>query len=319
MALLDELPGIMMPVSKVADALRDLWRPDPGSGTESTKFRAVQTNLILHFGLEASETEAQGVLDLALEFAQRYPCRLICLCPSLEDHDHLMRGKLFSQCYLAGGARHPVCCEALMLGYSPEESEFLEHQVSIWLESDLPTYHWFHRVPAHRIRESYMPFLKMVRRVVFDSSLEGYAHEELSWPCPRGARDLAGARLLHVRQSLAQFLSSYSPRILTEGLHSLNVRHGQGLAGEAENLMRWAKNRLVAAGAAETFSAEVSKQTDGLRMEWLFEGSTNFLVELNNELCTGRIRANFGTGATDYPLHIKKVSSQLSLAEALFF
>jgi hypothetical protein len=319
MTLLDKLPGILMPVSDVPDALRELWKSDPDSGTGPTKFRAVQTNLILHFGLDTSETEAQGILGRALEFAQRYPCRLICLCPSRKDDAHLMRGKLFSQCYLSGGARHPVCCEALMLGYSPEESKFLEHQVSIWLESDLPTYHWFHRVPAHRIRESYMPFLKMVRRVTFDSSLEGHAYEEISWPCPRGARDLAEARLLHVRQSLGQFLSSYSVEMLTQGLHSITINHASGLAGEAGSLARWAKKCLVLAGTAETLTTEIFEKADGFCMEWAFEGSSNLLMELNNELCAGRIRADFGPGPVDYPLHMKKVSSQLTLAEALFF
>ena len=43
-----------------------------------------------------------------------------------------------------------------MLGYTPDDAEFLEHQISVWLESDLPTYHWFHRVPEERILRSYL-------------------------------------------------------------------------------------------------------------------------------------------------------------------
>lgn len=319
MTLLDKLPGVVMPVSEVPDALRELWKSDSDVNTGPTKFRAVQTNLILHFGLETSETEAKGILDRALKFAQRYPCRLICLCPSLEDGASLMRGKLFSQCYLSGDASHPVCCEALMLGYSPEESKFLEHQVSIWLESDLPTYHWFHRVPVHRIHESYMPFLKMVQRVTFDSSLEGHAYEEISWPCPRGARDLAEARLLHVRQSLGQFLSSYTIEMLFQDLQSITIKHAVGLAGEAGSLARWVKNCFEGACPTKSLSIKISEQPDGFCMKWVFNGSSKFLMELNHELCVGRIRANFGQGPVDYPLHMKKVSSQLILAEALFF
>ena len=164
-----------------------------------------------------------------------------------------------------------------------------------------------------------MPFLKMVRRVTFDSSLEGHAYEEISWHCPRGARDLAEARLLHVRQSLGQFLSSYSVEILTQGLRSITINHASGLAGEAGSLARWAKDCLIVAGAVETLTTEIFEQADGFCMEWSYEGPSNLLMELNNELCTGRIRADFGPGPVVYPLHMKKVSSQLTLAEALFF
>ena len=131
MALLDKMPGVGMPVSEVPRALRELWKTDEGESP--TKFRAVQSNLILHFGLEATESEAKVVLDRALDFARRYPSRLICLCPFRDVDEQLMRGKLFSQCYLAGGSKHPVCCEALMLGYTPDDAEFLEHQIELQL------------------------------------------------------------------------------------------------------------------------------------------------------------------------------------------
>ena len=64
MALLDKMPGVGMPVSEVPRALRELWKTDEGESP--TKFRAVQSNLILHFGLEATESEAKVVLDRAL-------------------------------------------------------------------------------------------------------------------------------------------------------------------------------------------------------------------------------------------------------------
>jgi len=319
MALLDSLPGVMMPVSEVPEALRDLWRSAPGVDEGPNKFRAIQSNLILHFGLETSGAEAKEALNRALEFAQRYPCRVICLCPTCEDGEHPMRGKLFSQCFLAGGAKHPVCCEALMLGYNPDDSAFLEHQVSIWLESDLPTYQWFHRVPPVRITESYLPFLKMIRRVTYDSSLDGFNYDKVSWPCPRGGRDMANARLLHVRQCLGQFLSAYPASVLTLGLSQISICHCKALSGEAYNFSLWLRECLIDAGAAEEISAGVSLAQAGFSVEWHFKGDQSFLMELNDELTTGCIRADFGAGPTEFPLHLKKVSPQLALAEALFF
>ena len=316
MALLDQMPGVAMPVSEVSGALRELWTTDEGEAP--TKFRAVQSNLILHFGLATTDSEAKGVLDRALEFARRYPCRLVCLCPSEDAGGGLMRGKLFSQCYLAGRAKHPVCCEALMLGYAPDDAEFLEHQVSVWLESDLPTYHWFHRVPPERILHSYMPFLKMVRRAAYDSSLEGHGYPDVQWPCPRGARDLADARLLHVRQCLGQFLSSYPVEQLTEGLESCVTLHGPGLDGEARSLSGWVQDALADTGASPEVQV-ASQEEAGLQMQWKFAGGKHFDMGMDPTLASCRIRANFGGAPTDFPLQMKPPSSQLTLAEALFF
>jgi len=316
MALLDKMPGVQMPVSEVPRALRNLWKSD--AGESPTKFRAVQSNLILHFGLETTESEAKAVLERALEFARRYPCRLICLCPFQQVGEPLMRGKLFSQCYLAGGSRHPICCEALMLGYTPDDAEFLEHQVSVWLESDLPTYHWFHRVPQERILRSYLPFLKMVRRAAFDSSVEGHAYPGVEWPCPRGARDLADARLLHVRQSVGQFLGSYPVEGLIQGMVACRIGHGPGLSGEAMEFAAWVRDALTDAGLA-SMEPEVESQDAGFRMVWAYEDKRFLNLELDNALASGSIQADFGGGAVDYPLHLKVVSPQLTLAEALFF
>jgi len=51
-----------------------------------------------------------------------------------------------------------------MLGYPIHTPGFLENQVMIWLENDLPVYHWLHRVPARRIEEIYLPYLKLCTR-----------------------------------------------------------------------------------------------------------------------------------------------------------
>ena len=205
-----------------------------------------------------------------------------------------------------------------MLGYTPEDAEFLEHQISVWLESDLPTYHWFHRVPEERILRSYLPFLKMVRRVTYDSSIEGHNFSGIDWPCPRGARDLADARLLHVRQSVGQFLSSYPVDLLLQNLESFTINHTPSLSGEAIELANWVLSTLIDAGV-NGLDSNV-KDTDGdFRMDWTYSDGKFLSINLDNNLASGWIQADFGSGQVDYPLHLKKISPQLTLAEALFF
>ena len=66
------------------------------------------------------------------------------------------------------------CCEALILGFSSEDNGFLFNQVSVWLESDLPIYHWFSEVRAERVVKYFDHLLKRVHRIVFDSNIESY-------------------------------------------------------------------------------------------------------------------------------------------------
>ena len=129
-----------------------------------------------------------------------------------------MTAKLFSQCYIGSSHREMCCCEALLLSYQPEGSGFLSNQVSTWLESDLPTYHWFSGVPSHRISGYFTNLLAGVRRCVYDSSVEPEDVSSLDWPQPQRVYDLAKARILPVRQSIGQYLSGYNQR---DALHRL--------------------------------------------------------------------------------------------------
>jgi hypothetical protein len=326
MSLLDSLPGLEMPVSEVPGALKDLWSQTEHGENQAQpgeNYRAVQSNLILHLGLKTSDQEAREVLEQALKFAERYPCRIICLCPFESSGEQLLRGKLFSQCSLSGGGGHPVCSEALMLGYSLDDSEFLEHQVSIWLESDLPTYHWFHRLPADRIQECYMPFLKMVTRVTYDSSLEGTGDMcKINWPCPRGARDLAETRLLHVRQGLGQLLSGFPIETLVVQLSEIKILYGSEMSGEARGLAKWLQDCLRCAEKEEEVSIvrEQSEAMSGLDCRWTYSGMGKSIhMKFSKDLCQGEVEINLGRGARIYPLRLKKPTKELTLAEALFF
>lgn len=245
MSLLQSLPGIATPVSDVTKALAQMWQSDATAGTAApSEFRASQMNLVLHFGLSTSDAEGLATFEKAVAFSQRYPCRVIVLCPTDEqsaNSGELLQGKLYSQCFIGTGHGEMSCCEALMLGYRPSESRFLEDQVSIWLESDLPTYHWFHRVSSERIESQYIGFAKTCRRVIYDSGIDGYTLHNLPWPRAEILHDLAWARLLPLRQSLGQFLSAFEPALLVESLSEIVISYASGKQGEAENLLHWQK------------------------------------------------------------------------------
>ena len=329
MSLLDNLPGVGMPVSEVPQALRELWSQTEHGEKDgigiAQNYRAVQSNLILHFGLKTTGEDARYVLDQALVFAQTYPCRIICLCPFERGGEQLLRGKLYSQCSLSGGGGHPVCSEALMLGYPLEDSAFLEHQVSVWLESDLPTYHWFHKLPAKRIEACYLPFLKMVTRATYDSSLEGSDDlAGIDWPCPRGAKDLAEARLLHVRQGLGQLLSGFPAEQLVENLAEVKILHGNQMFGEARGLENWIRACLECSGkdTAIQWTREPSDALEGLDCRWTYSDKRmgkSIHIKFSKDLCQGDVAMNLGRGPIVHPIRLKKPSHSLVLAEALFF
>ncbi|MGB0744843.1 MAG: glucose-6-phosphate dehydrogenase assembly protein OpcA, partial [Opitutales bacterium] len=251
--LLDVLPGIDMPVSEVARRLDTMWQGDAdGSPSE---FRASQMNVVLHFGWEVSEEEALERFSALIEFSQRYPSRIIVLCPSKSIRDGSMKAKLFSQCYIGDSHREMCCCEALILGYQPDDCGFLGNQVSVWLESDLPTYHWFNRVPAERIEAYGNDLLVGVRRSIYDSSIEPEDFAGIKWPVPDRVADLAAARLLPVRQAIGQFLSAYSIEQLCHGLQAVRIRHAATKSGEGYRLQQWIKECLGVCPKCEDCSA----------------------------------------------------------------
>ena len=172
--LFNKIPGVTMPVPEVRKQLAAMWREEEGPREKSlSNAHALQMNSVIHFGLETSEEEAGHIFEVAIEFSQRYPCRIIVLCPEKPTGEEIgLDAKLFSQCYLGKGLNDRCCCEALVLGYGTNEAIFLEHQLSVWLASDLPVYHWLHRVPADGIVRHYLDDLFKARRIVFDSAID---------------------------------------------------------------------------------------------------------------------------------------------------
>ena len=248
-----------------------------------------------------------------------------------------MRAKLFSQCYIGDSHREMCCCEALILGYQPDNCGYLGNQVSVWLESDLPTYHWFNRVPADRIRGYFDNLLVGVRRSIYDSSIEPSELTALDWPEPGRVRDLAEARLLPVRQAIGQFLSGYAMHQLCRGLESVTITHAASMGGEGRRLMEWIRGCLADCGgcgglnsgcvvgktcaalqadyAVERCDGEDCLLTfelryeDDRRLRWKMLGGGRF----------GRVEASLGKGEEEHHIRIKPLGPAQMIAEALLF
>lgn len=333
--LIDELPGVPMPVADVTTSLQTMWQG--GEAGSPSEFRASQMNVVLHFGWEVSGDEARERFGALIEFAQRYPSRIIVLCPARSISDGSMAAKLFTQCYIGESHREMCCCEALMLSYQPDDCGFLGNQVSVWLESDLPTYHWFNRVPAERIQGYFENLLVGVRRCIYDSSIEPEEYDRLEWPDPERVGDLAEARLLPVRQGIGQFLSGYEIEKLCHGLKSMRIRHASHMKGEGRRLMEWIRACLGDCGKCKDpsspcfakgtcsalqadFNIGVCDSPDCLlsfELEYDDERYVRWKMLKGGNL--GLIEASLGKGEESHATRVKALGAGQTIAEALLF
>lgn len=321
------LPGLEIPLADVQSALARMWESPAVPGQEPAEFRASQMNLIIHLGRDATADDALKAFEGALRFARRYPCRIILLCPEHKQRsDAVMTLKVFAECYVGKTRRDRSCCEALLLAYPGSGQDFLENQVSILLENDLPTYYWFHRFSEARNAGRYLSFLKVCKRIVYDSGLETPEVDEVEWPNPNRVRDLVDARLLPVRQSIGQFLSSFDPEGLARDLQTLELRHTAPRAAEARVLAAWFRERLIAC-AGENAGESVPE----VRLASAAEGAFPFALrceygdgryfcwQADFEAGAGEIRARLDRGETVLPLSVRLLSLDRELAEAFFF
>lgn len=320
--LIDHLPGVPMSFSRVTETLQHMWEDqtgDPAGG-----IRASQMNVILHFGLQTEPAEARRLFDGLVAFAQIHPCRLILLCPlTPEDAPPQLEGKLFSQCFVGENLREMCCCEALALGYPAEQRNFLEDHVSLWLENDLPVYHWFHRVPPEQIHYKYRAFLQRSRKILFDSEIEGEAYGRLEIPEGSSGSDLVYARNLPFRQHIGQFLSQIEPAVLAEGLSEIEVRYSGKRERAALDLCRWQQGAVVGCGLEKgVFRVRVHADDsleDGFHIRWNYSSEKEFLWEYSFPGQTGRIQFQAETFRIDHAQHIEPLPMHHVIAEALFF
>lgn len=324
--LIDVLPGVDLPVCEVTSRLATMW--ESGATGTQQDFRASQMNVVLHFGLDVTAEEARERFDALIRFAQRYPSRIIVLCPTRVDLKGAMASKLFSQCYIGDSHREMCCCEALLLQYNPEDFGYLANQVSIWTEEDLPTYHWFSGVPAKRIETYFDDLLIGVRRCVFDSSVESEDLSQLSWPNRNRVKDLAKARLLPARQAIGQYMSGYGIESLCEGLKAVQVRHSASTSGEGRGLLEWVQACFAECdGCPEcqslkaVFSVTESAAADpcSLELEFAYNDDRYLKCRKFKDGSRGEIAASLGKGEDVICTRVKPLAAEQALAEAFFF
>lgn len=316
----DVLPGVMLPVREVTSRLASMWEVDDPD--YPLTFHASQMNVVLHFGLNSVSEAACERFDALVRFAQRYPCRIIVLCPSDTDLGNAMESKLFSQCYIGKSHREMCCCEALILRYNPLGSEYLFNQVSTWLEGDLPTYYWFSDSSPEQVTENLEAMFKLgVRRCVFDQSNEAVVAE---WSESYPVVDLAEASLLPVQQIIGQFLSRYAIDCICKGLQTVRVSHA-GSLGEGKSLLKWVKSCLSDCDKSAVLKPgfSVGEMDSGskysLEMEFTYDNGNYFMFRRFEDGLQCELKASFGRDDELVCVPLKPLSQEYILAEAFFF
>lgn len=323
-AVFDALPGLEVSVGEMRRTLEHLWDGEGGAQGAPSEFRASQLNLILHFGLPTAPEEAVAQFDLALQFAQSHPCRVIALVPLADTAPEApMRAKLYSQCFVGSAGRDMNCTEALLLAYPQETRGFVADQVSTFLDPDLPVYYWAHHFSTCRKIADYGPILHAAKRFVFDSALVPAEALTFPWPKPETVRDLAAARLLHIRQLLGQHLAGIEPARLAEGLDRVVARGTPGLCQEARALGAWARDALVRCGAAPDLggTGEPLPAADNglLELEFHYHNGRYFRWRADFGIAAAGFDADFGRGRELHCAPVKLATPVIALGEALLF
>ncbi len=244
-ALFDALPGHEVPVGGIGAGFKRLW-----AGTPAEEGRAMQLNLVLHFGMLTAPDDAVRQFRTTVEFAHRYPCRVVVLCPEREPRGQDdFRAKIYGECFLGKSGRDTRCCEFVILAYPAGSHDYLQNQVSVCLSTDLPIYYWAHRFSSNARLAAYRYLLTRSRRVLFDSAVVPPDAFSFPWPNAAAVRDLAYTRTRPLRQVIGQFLSRYAPADIVAGLRRVELRHRADLAAEAAAMSGWVRKGLARCGA----------------------------------------------------------------------
>jgi len=324
--LFDALPGLEVPVGAIAKSLASLWDDAASSGKPAPTVedsRATQINLVLHLGLNTTFEDAKTQFETAAHFAMRYPSRVVVLCPLQEDDKSTtMRAKVYGECAIGKSKQDKRCCEFVILSYPRSFRQYLESEVSICISSDLPLYYWPHRFSANANLADYRYLLTKAKRILIDSSTSPREALSYPWPKPEAVRDLASARLLHVRQAIGQFLSRYSPQTLTDNLTGVSVEHGEKLMAEGYALLAWAKDRILACGSNQAeFSVKERAHAPELflSLRFTYSNSQSFVWTADLKIGHSHFEAAFKTAKTSLDAAAKLLKPEDSLSEAMFF
>jgi hypothetical protein len=328
-SIFDVLPGIEVPVGSIAHRLAEIWTDNAAGGRpapEADDAKATQVNVVLHLGLNTTPEDATRQFEIVLKFSQRYPSRVVVLCPLLADvPEPQMRAKIFGECFLGKSKSDKRCVEFVLLSYSRSARPYLENQVSISLSTDLPLYYWAHRFSASGRLADYRYLLGRANRVLLDSAIAPPDALTYPWPNPSATRDLVYSRLLPVRQSIGQFLAAYTPSRLIDGLRAVTVTHAESLAAEGRVALGWLRRRLGACGAPDEeveWKALPFKPGDrgSLGVSFMYADAARFF-RWNGTLTSGDalFEADLGSGRTRLSAAVSLLPPESALSEAMFF
>jgi hypothetical protein len=324
--IFNALPGLEVPVGSISKSVDRMWAETASSGrpapaTEDVK--ATQVNFVLHLGYRTTSEDALAQFQTVLRFAERYPSRVVVLCPLKPDSGVTeMRAKVYGECFLGKSKGDTRCVEFVILSYPPAARARLEDQVSICLSTDLPLYYWAHGFSDSSRLADYTYLLTRAKRVLIDSSIAPADALTYPWPEPSALRDLVYSRLLPVRQTVGQFLARYSPAQLVEGLRKVTVFHSPPCAAEARVTVGWLCRRLAVCGAqlpANAFAKEPAPSGSvGISFEYTDEQK---FFRWKGDVTTKHalFEANFGTGIARLPAAVSLLPPEMALSEAMFF
>jgi len=324
-AIFQALPGLDVSVNAISGSLDRMWEDTAAKGGAApTDFKATQLNLVLHFGFDTTVDDALVQFQTTLRFAQRYPCRVVMLCPlQADDGATEMQAKVYGECFLGKSKDDTRCVEFVALSYPQFARKFLESQVSICLSTDLPLYYWVHGFSVMLHIADYQYLLRESRRVLIDSAAAPSDALTYPWPRPEAVRDLAGARLLHVRQGIGQFLSAYAPAVLVKGLRTVTVAAVPAFAAEGRVLLAWTRERVANCGGAQTVNytgAPLPAGTPGsLELRFDYGDKRQFRWQGDFEKNASRFEADFGAGRVTLPTTASLLVPESALSEAVFF
>src|SRR4051794_18252052 len=243
--IFEALPGAEVPVGAISRSFAKLW-----ADTEVSEQKAMQLNLVVHFGFATTPDDAVEQFRVAVRLAQRYPCRVVVLCPVMEDTSQVeLRAKIYGECFTGKSKGDTRYIEVVVLSYPLSAKEYLQDQVSICLSTDLPLYYWAHRFTSSQRISHYQYLLTRSQRVMFDSAIVSPDALSYAWPNISAVRDLAYTRTLPLRQNIGQFISRYAPALIIDGLKEVSIRHRKESGAEASRLLGWVNKGLVRSGA----------------------------------------------------------------------
>jgi len=324
--IFDALPGLEVPVGAIAKSLGEMWRAPAapeGAPLASDDAKATQVNFVLHLGFGTTPEDALVQFRTAVRFSQRCPSRIVVLCPMVrETAAKDMRAKIYGECHLGRSKGDKRCVEFVMLHYPMAARQHLEDQVSVCLSTDLPLYYWVHRFTDSGRLADYRYLLSRAKRVLIDSAIAPPDAMTYPWPKPAALRDLVFARLLPIRQTIGQFLSSYPPSALADGLLEVTLTSGRDLGAEGCVLGSWLAGRLRECGAAGP--ALTIHHRLGLAQVFTLEfryADPRRYFRWSGSLADGHARfaGDFGGGGATLPASISLLSPEAALNEAMFF